>query len=155
MSAGCYARDLGRRFAGSRLCSTASRCFVLPVALWMGVARTVGISDRLLTSLSPDLANQLANQFGRRVLAYQAANGLVVRDSRCAVRDSNPPRRIKSPFERSSRWCECAVYDLCLVLGRLVVGVDLSGLRVRVAHPVLERAQRHTGCRHAGAECVA
>lgn len=40
-------------------------------------------------------------------------------------------------------------------LGRLVVRVDLCGLRVGLAHPLLQRPERDAGGGHAGAEGVA
>lgn len=49
---------------------------------------------------------------------------------------------------------ERPVDSLGLVVGGLVVSVDLGGLRVGVAHPVLDRPQRHAGGSGAGAEGV-
>src|SRR5436853_2097357 len=50
---------------------------------------------------------------------------------------------------------ERALDELALVRTRRVVGVDLSGLDVAVAHPLLQRAHRYARGRHPGAERVA
>ena len=49
---------------------------------------------------------------------------------------------------------ESALDELGLTFGRLVVGVDQGGLEVAVAHPLLQRPQRHPGRRHPRAEGV-
>ena len=67
-------------------------------------------------------------------------------------RSDGTARRIMLPIGASA---ERALDEFALVLAGLVVGVDQGRLEIPVAHPLLERPQRHPGAGHPGPKGVA